>query len=796
MAAEWRQRMTEPSDHYALQTPEDGVKGFVDNPTGESHEDESTVVKKGKRERPLFGDSVVFEVEGCQGTTRMRNFAKEKVQDVLWTRLEQRHEHQRKLVRLQTARRNRLADVPETEREAIREAFDIYKNVGSNCMRVEDLTRCLMELGLSGKTSQERFAVERMCDEIFCSMVKERSIETSALDPALGGLRQPIYKRLGPALRVGGKEDHASTSQSPGQPRQPRKSLSRGIPMQHRASKVAPTMLSASCSDSATKLAAPGRASIVARRSVMRRGTGSLQPTHVAHRTNSVQRRTIGARASIASRGSIAPTGGIAVRATRSSPNRSKKSDDSSTASVRNFPITLEDLAVEIIPVVRRQLMECRMDRHFVEFQKELTATSVTLSLQQAMCILKRVVLDDEAVAEVLNELELTAESQGEEEHLDFSTLHHILMQTEENAERRTHKLERELMRKTELSEDMFWHFRLELFSLHTTYRMFDSTRSGWLSLSETRMLFRQTGLVPHSRSEEEFLTRLLKESDINDDLKISFFEFLHMMDKIRIYQKGQRREKLRAIFLKHDRGVHGIVDKKDVIDLALVAGIALDTEPKKLAAARQIEEFTTERFGDVSFAEFEELVQMIVEGTLQVTLAEIREEAKRLGLSDEKFAMYQWTYDQLDEDKSGGLSFQEILVVLAVYMKRPPSNKEVLGLYEQLGVEVETELTIIDFLRLMHHAINAGLFEKDPPFTLMSVPSAKLQELLRVFPIERRFIDSLTDHDQLAGLVADYVEVGVNADLREIKLDGQSVNNMRQLTQLARRKAGSELDI
>jgi len=118
--------------------------------------------------------------------------------------------------------------------------------------------------------------------------------------------------------------------------------------------------------------------------------------------------------------------------------------------------------------------------------------------------------------------------------------------------------------------------------------------------------------------------------------------------------------------------------------------------------------------------------------------------------------------------------------------MSREPDEQELLGLYNEIGVDATEELTIMDFLRLAK-ALNRS--QHCATFNLMKVLPNKLRDVLRCFHLAEEYIMNASAAD-LPQLVADYLEVKCTTDLREDLPGGATVGNVRQLMEYATKKA------
>merc|ERR1712203_263901 len=119
------------------------------------------------------------------------------------------------------------------------------------------------------------------------------------------------------------------------------------------------------------------------------------------------------------------------------------------------------------------------------------------------------------------------------------------------------------------------------------------------------------------------------------------------------------------------------------------------------------------------------------------------------------------------------------------------PTVQEVQSLYDEIDIDIDAEMQMWDFLRLMKVAgTYKGMFRAEVSFTLEDVPTDKLRECLRFFPLADSYISKLSS-EELCETVANYLDIKPTTNLRE-ELP-ESVCNVRQLMEYAKNKAMHE---
>mmetsp|Transcript_103733 Transcript_103733/g.268476 ORF Transcript_103733/g.268476 Transcript_103733/m.268476 type:complete len:802 (-) Transcript_103733:105-2510(-) len=635
--------------------------------------------------------------------------ASRKVKAAIALRLKMRRQHTKKLVQLKRAREKRMAELPFDELQAHHRAFDLYTDDDGN-LPAEDLIRCLMELGLAGRTRHEKWSVDKLCSQIYYALLKEHDM--------------PVAGAAGGSTGSAGAEASHPNS---------RRSSARGPLIAEALAAVA-----------------------------------SSQQT-------SGQRSTlfncIGA--------------------------------DRRTESLE-LPISFEDFSAEIVPAARKQLFGIRQEFHFSEFFRLLDQKDVdvvVLTSADFMSLVQTHRLDQDVAKAAINELR---EAEGldkaqfnvrtkeatvvpDEVCFDAEVVHDLLMQVEEQTERKKRRIEHEIKDKIGLEDQVFWQYRHELIMLYNTFHHYDDDEDQCLTHAEAKLLLKHLGFQPYRQGPEaEHVQRILVESDEDGNGLVDFLEFLGLMDRIRVLQRADRCNKLREQFIKHRRAHRSAdVQAQDLRETLAGIGIPLREDHVELVE-RVVEELDID-LAALKFPDLEDIAQRVVE-RLQSAMAEaILQHADKLGLSMDVFAEYQVAFDQLDVDGSGTLSFEEMRRALEMHMGRPPTVMEVEDLYLDLKKNSDEELEIREFMWMMHTASAIKhLFKKGEAFTLRDVPPSKLRDILRLFRLAENYIVKIS-FEELLEHVANYLEVRTNSDLRE-ELP-ERVTNVRQLVAYVSKK-------
>lgn len=481
-------------------------------------------------------------------------------------------------------------------------------------------------------------------------------------------------------------------------------------------------------------------------------------------------------------------------------------------------PISFEDFAVEVVPVVQTELSEVRQDVYFSEFMKVLEAndkSAVCLSIEQferlatrfdiAPDIFEKTLANlPEQPCETDNKSDDSSEADPvpgdvarsfargskagnvEDPRLSFEAVHEMLLKMQEECEATTRKQEREIMERTGMSMEKFWEHRPELVRLYEFFHLYDQDHSGCLSHQEVKLLLKQLGLQPYRQEQAKLLEMWLEHADSDGNESLEFCEFLVLMLKVREHQKSQHKAKVWPSFRKMANGDGGL--DIDRVDEALAsAGIGGQTRFEQDLQRKLVYDQDVDNSGEINFSEYLDICQRVQERLFAYKMEEIVSYANSIGIDKARLGEYIWAFDQHDVDGSGGLSMDEIHKALHVLTVRPPTKAELEELFEKCQVKPDVEVPLQQYLKIMQIAsAGRGMFARELPFTLKDVPDDKLREMLRMFPLAESYIKQL-EKGELTDLLGSYLSVRPDSNLREA-FPGKSIGNVRQLSDHARR--------
>jgi len=734
---------------------------------------------RGTSEMSQYKGQIKGAIQAMQKLVTNKTSNAEKVRRAIEERLEMRRTHAKKAAKVKRARSKHVAGMPSAELNALRGAFDLYADRDN--LPAEDLIRCLMEVGIAGKTRHERWSVERLCLKLYEGLVKEREVPGVKCDtadsPEADSSDPPFESAESAGLVEAGVQEDPSAAAVAGAPqsaktlRKKSKTGTQKIPELKRPSAFEPRLGFDEAKEKDLPVIAQALAQVVAQQQA-----GTIFPNS---KFNSI-------------------SGGI----------RKKKS--------LNLPISFAEFNVEIVPAVREQLYIIRQEEHFGDFLHVLDKKGnddIYLHPSELVELAAARNLDLEIAKATLAE----AASKGSEEKesgrddtkndskdgepkLDVYNVHDILMQVEELTERKRHISAQEIRAKVGLEEEVFWQYRHEISKLYRTFEKYDDDEDQNLTHTEAKLLLKHLGFQPYRKgTEAQYVQRILEESDEDGNGLVDFLEFLGLMNRIRGTQLERRRPgllkkyKLNKSFGAEEKSrklEERCVDMQlnDVVEILNSIGVKLPEGSEGLV--KQVADEVGSDLAALYFCELEDITQRVVERLQSDATQFILEMVEVLGLSTNVFAEYQYAFDQCARESCGGVSFKAVKKALELRMGREVNPVLVEDLYFEIRSHPEKTISIEDFFRLLHLAASPKhMFTKELLFTLHEVPPKKLREILRIFRVAEDFILKISFED-LVEHVANYLEVGLNADLREELSD--RVTNVRQLVAYATKKANS----
>lgn len=500
--------------------------------------------------------------------------------------------------------------------------------------------------------------------------------------------------------------------------------------------------------------------------------------------------------------------------------------DDAYTKHLIDF----EEFCAEVVANARKELSTVRQDAHFSEFQtvlREKNHESVFLTIYDFKRLALRLNMDCALIDKAITNLCPNAKIAGHRATtmggvqeakwrtditLDFHTVHGILMDLEQHNAHLSHKRELEIKAKADLNDEVFWQYTGMLVRLHDIFYAIDTNRCDCLDFTETKLALHHLGFQPHRPREIEAVDMLLKLCDVDGSQTFNFREYLDIVGRLRMHQRGARQAKLRHEFgievkaelarsnteeekrrLNRNKATSFIVDRDPTVSqdrLPFLVNNALGLNTKNTRERELLNNTTaTACEGDIRFSVFEELCQTIQETLNREEVHDQIADAESLGISSAHLGRYQAAFDSARSRDNPFINFRDVPKIVRELLAQLPPKEELDQLMEDLLKKNSGshEISFLIFIRFMcSFSPSTAKLATSRPFTVDSVPEKKLRQILQLFPVSPEYIDAASA-SELPDVVATFLGVRPFFNLREHKVP---ICNIRQLVMYAQKRA------
>merc|ERR1719326_892786 len=228
--------------------------------------------------------------------------------------------------------------------------------------------------------------------------------------------------------------------------------------------------------------------------------------------------------------------------------------------------VEVADLALTVIPRVRRKLQEMRSQallRHFQVYDYEQKGF---ISIETCHQLANELKIDTRIFDECFQAEEKSSddEEEGKDQHrappttIWFETFQSVVNGAREKATREDRQRERQIQTACALPEETFQEFREDLLVLHELFERFDSDGTETLDVMEVTFMLKDFGLLPDDQTERKNVFSILEQSDEDGSGEYEFHEFLGLVHQIRDYAMSRHKEELLAVFERYDRDGSG----------------------------------------------------------------------------------------------------------------------------------------------------------------------------------------------------------------------------------------------
>jgi len=732
---------------------------------------------------------------------------KAKIKELVMMGIKARRKASKRAVRLQRHRSTVLKSITSEEMAVYQEAFEVYQNQDRN-LAADKALPCLWELGLRGRGGHERYAVEQAVAHLYILLSMDSPETVGERNKFDHHTQQLDEEDKSDADDVDDPQDDDISIRPAGQ-EQVMKSMVGQIAAQEEEK------FKAQLEDEQWKDRVLEESAIRSPKEDSNLLFESDEEDEEDGASSSEVHSDEGAVDHV-----VSGQGGLSAQ--KSSRGCYQRRRGALAQIVEDAePISFIGFITEIVPHVRRQILDSRCEEHmqaFMSLRESGNASGITRGSFEAY--VKRRKLDWSLVeaslsakdvenanhanpkkkkSQVTNMIlitfakgasEFSDGGRREDKNLEYDIFHELMAEAEEKCDRNRRAQEREIIAKTKISSRLFKKFRPELIRIYGVFQMYDSDSSNYLSHSEVRRLLKHFGLQPYSDRSATEIAEFLKVHDTDGNAEIDFEEFLSLMTQIRLLQRKHRRAKLKRA-VRHrtsEDADNPMVHMDQVMGMLWHANIVRGRTEETIAKGL-IDEIETDSQERVKFQAVEQLVQSIVEQVYSADDQRMTDLAASYGFTRQRLAEFQMVYDALDQDSSGSLSASEVCQALPMLMRHLPQEGDLRSLWEQVVGDLEQDMHFSEFLHLMKlAAAGEAIFAEEPPFRLINLDPAKARSVLRLFPISETYIEEVMD-SELPDLLASFVGVDPSANLREDTT--RPIRNVRMLMTLASEVAG-----
>ncbi|MGH0169753.1 UNVERIFIED_CONTAM: hypothetical protein FKN15_077082 [Acipenser sinensis] len=200
-------------------------------------------------------------------------------------------------------------------------------------------------------------------------------------------------------------------------------------------------------------------------------------------------------------------------------------------------------------------------------------------------------------------------------------------------------------------------------------FDMFDSDGGGDISTKELGTVMKMLGQNP---SREE-LDAIIEEVDEDGSGTIDFEEFLVMMvHQLKEDQAGKSEEELSEFFRVFDKNGDGYIDREELAEILRSSGESISEEEMDELMA----DGDKNNDGKIDFDEFKAAFDMFdTDGGGDISTKELGTVMKMLGQNPSREEL-DAIIEEVDEDGSGSIDFQEFLVMMVQQLKEDQAGK------------------------------------------------------------------------------------------------------------------------
>lgn len=362
----------------------------------------------------------------------------------------------------------------------------------------------------------------------------------------------------------------------------------------------------------------------------------------------------------------------------------------------------------ELVPYVRRRLMESRTEQLAIEFATYDEDCDGYLDSDECLAFVNRLChdMDSEGYEEVRNEfLALFDRLQLQDEHrgtVDFDGFQMLVALAREKHERVRCDRIKQFREECHLSNELLFEFTDEILLLHEVFEEQEPNllRIGGLRASQATAALLDCGTMPLDSTQRYDVLQLVQDA-AGDSAQsvIPFARFLVLIREVRKLCRDVKHVDLLKRFNSYDKDRSGTLSFAEASIMFEELGLTPQCREDQEAMKQLLLKVDVNHSGDLDFREFQDLVQRVGEKLQSGKRRRENMAAKDLGFSQKEVAELRESFLNLDEKGEECLSIQECRKTLTL-LRKEMSAHDLQELFAQIDLDGDG---LIDFHGFLH---------------------------------------------------------------------------------------------
>jgi Ca2+-binding EF-hand superfamily protein len=312
----------------------------------------------------------------------------------------------------------------------------------------------------------------------------------------------------------------------------------------------------------------------------------------------------------------------------------------------------------ELVPRVRERLREMRHGPLLLEFKMYDQDGSGKLDERECQQILERLCtsnLDNESLEQMqrlfIDTIKDVADESGQ---IGFDGFQELVGRAREHHEHIVGTRIYEIYKEHSLTLAELEQHSYELIVLHEAFARADESGDEQLEWEEIGLLLIEYKLLPHNQEEREKVYASFMQVDSDGDGKITFREYLKLVETLRARMMSLELASLKRKFMALDKDQSSRLDMAELAAYLDELGVQPRCREDQLEMRQVLDEADADRSGDLEFTEFLLLVQRVCERLDMALRRRHRVAACKLGIGERRLAELRETFYALDEVDPG----------------------------------------------------------------------------------------------------------------------------------------------